>query len=155
MSQASDIFNQAWKAYLGRDWETLRVIYADDAELILPGVDPIQGADAIVATWKGLHEAFPDDRGEYSHVISGGNIAGGEKRYEGTNTGPLPVPGTDVTLPPTRKRLSLAESDFIVVKDGRVAKHVCYYDRMDYAMQLGLVPTPQVAAAASKSTALP
>jgi ketosteroid isomerase-like protein len=134
-----DIFNRAWEAYQNRDWETLLTLYADTAELILPGTAPIKGREQIVRTWQQLSEGFPDDGGTYSCVISSNNVAGGEKVYHGTNTGPLPVPGTDTTLPATGKRISLAEADFITVNDGRIHKHICYYDRLGYAAQLGIM----------------
>lgn len=134
-----EIFNLAWQAYKDRDWETLLAIYADDAELILPGMAPITGREQIVQTWRRLSEGFPDDGGNYSCVISRDDFAGGEKIYQGTNTGPLPVPGTGMTLPPTGKHVSVAEADFICVRDGRVMKHRCYYDRLDYAAQLGIM----------------
>jgi predicted ester cyclase len=137
----SEVFTRAWQAYKDRDWETLLIIYDDDAELILPGTTPIKGREQIVRTWQRLSKGFPDDGGTYSNVISTDNIAGGEKVYRGTNTGPLPVPGTDTTLPPTGKRISIHEADFITVNNSKVIKHTCYYDRLDYAAQLGIMGT--------------
>jgi ketosteroid isomerase-like protein len=140
-AEPGEIFNRAWKAYQDRDWETLQTIYAEDAELILPGTAPIRGRDPIVETWQRLNRGFPDDGGTYVHVISQGDVAGGEKVYHGTNTGPLPVPGTGATLPPTGQRISITEADFVLVRDGQIIKHTCYYDRMDYATQLGILTT--------------
>ena len=145
MSDPIELFNRAWKAYLDRDWDTLASVYGADAELLLPGVPPIKGRDAIVETWRRVTEGFPDDGGTYHQLISQGNVAGGEKRYEGTNTGPLAVLGSDATLPPTGKKVSIAESDFIVVEDGQVIRHTCYFDRLDYLTQLGLMPVPAAA----------
>jgi ketosteroid isomerase-like protein len=138
-SGPAEIFNQAWEAYKKRDWEALRTIYAETAELTLPGAPPIKGRDQIIQTWQRLAAGFPDEGGDYSYVISQDNIAGGEKLYHGTNTGPLAVPGTSTTLPPTGKRISVAEADFIVVENGLVMKHTCYYDRLAYAAELGIM----------------
>ena len=67
MAEASvdprDVFNRAWHAYRERDWETLKAIYAPDAELILPGLAPIEGRDQVVQAWQRLNAAFPDDGG--------------------------------------------------------------------------------------------
>jgi hypothetical protein len=93
-----------------------------------------------VQAWQRLNAAFPDDGGAYSIVISDQNVAGGEKLYEGTNTGPLPVGGSEMTVPPTGNHVSIREADFIVMEGGQVTKHTCYYDTMDYATQLGLTP---------------
>jgi ketosteroid isomerase-like protein len=138
-SAPAEIFNRAWEAYKNRDWETLATIYAEDAELTLPGAPPIRGRGQIIQTWQRVAAGFPDDGGEYSCVISQGSMAGGEKLYRGTNAGPLPLPGTSKTLPPTGKRISVAEADFIVVRDGQVVRHTCYYDRLDYAAKLGII----------------
>lgn len=135
---AAEIFRRAWQAYRDREWQTLLSIYADTAELHLPGIPPITGGVEIVDTWRRFSEAFPDDGGTYFCVIAEGNIAGGEKVYHGTNTGPLPLPGTDKTLPPTGNRISIHEADFMTINNGKVITHSCYYDRLHYASQLGM-----------------
>jgi predicted ester cyclase len=139
-SDPIDVFKRAWDAYLARDWAALTGIYAHDAELLLPGASVSKGCQAIVETWKRLNDAFPDGGGSYHQLVAQGNVAAGEKRYEGTNTGPLRMPGSEMTVPPTGKRVSIAESDFMAVEDGRCIKHTCYFDVLDYLIQLGLMP---------------
>ena len=55
----------------------------------------------------------------------------------GTNSGTLSSPEGD--LPPTGRRLRLRECDVITVQGGRAVSHRFYYDRLDFASQLGLV----------------
>jgi predicted ester cyclase len=140
MNAPIEFFKRAWDAYLARDWAALTDTYARGAERLLPGAPLIEGREAVVQTWQHLNAAFPDDAGSYDQLIAQGRVAAGEKRYEGTNTGPLRVPGQETTLPPTGKRVSIAESDFMVVEDGRCTRHTCYFDVLDYLLQLGIAP---------------
>jgi uncharacterized protein (TIGR02246 family) len=37
-----------WRAYDTRDWETFRSLFTDDCRFDVPGVEPIEGADAFL-----------------------------------------------------------------------------------------------------------
>jgi predicted ester cyclase len=142
MGEAADVFRAVYAAYLANDWATLVELYAPDAELNLPGRPPIVGRDAIIEQWKRTRTAFPDDGGSYQVLIEQGDIAAGEKLYSGTHSGPLQMSGR--TIPPTGKRFSIADSDFMIVKNGKCVAHRVYFDLLALTVQLGLMPPPQV-----------
>jgi predicted ester cyclase len=63
-----------------------------------------------------------------------------EGSFRGTFTGTLRSPDGDV--PPNGKSLDLKFVDIFRAKDGKVVSHHVYFDRLDFAEQLGLAPPP-------------
>jgi predicted ester cyclase len=62
-----------------------------------------------------------------------------EKRTcKGTHTGPLASP--QGMVPPTGRTLALRFCEIFEVEAGRIATHRTYYDQMEFAQQLGLIP---------------
>ena len=137
MGQAREIMDRITQAILAGDRDVLRQQYADDAVGEAPEPGRLEGGDAIVEYMMSFRQAFPDLSWEPKATFEDGDDALDEGWLAGTNSGTLSSPEGD--LPPTGRRLRLRECDVITVRGGRAVSHRFYYDRLDFASQLGLV----------------
>lgn len=81
--------------------------------------------------WKA---AFPDARGEITHLVTSGDTAALEVVWSGTQTGDLP------NLPATGKRASVHAAVFVTERDGKIARAMHYFDFAGLLAQLGAMP---------------
>jgi steroid delta-isomerase-like uncharacterized protein len=145
MADLRSLAENGWKAYYAHDLDTCLSTYADDAEVILPGGPPIQGKDAIRATWEAYYVAFPDEKPtNIRHLVDGNSVA---TVWESTAThaGPLPLPTGDM-LPPTGK---VVQTRGVTVQDfenGLLRRQVFYFDLLAFLQQLGVIPAAEAVA---------
>ncbi len=151
MGQARETMDRITRAILDGDRDALRQQYADDAIGETPDGGRLDGGDAIVEYMMSFRQAFPDLSWEAKATFENADSAIDEGWLVGTHTGTLRSPEGD--LSPTGKRLRLRECDVITVRNGRAVSHRYYYDRLDFASQLGLdesgaasVPAPRAGA---------
>jgi predicted ester cyclase len=129
-----------WNAYYGRDLEGCLANYADYAEVRLPGAPPFKGKDAIRAAWQMNMAAFPDEKATRIRHLVDGNTVVTEWASEATHNGPLMMP-TGETLPATGKKITSAGVTVQEVNnEGKLAKQVFYFDRVEFLRQLGRMP---------------
>lgn len=112
--------------------------YAEDARLHDPQAPgPIEGHEAILASYEAMVESFPDIRVEILGREASGTALWYELRLVGTNDGPLATP--QGALPATGAAIDLPS---VVVAepgpDGRFAEVRRYYDTGALMRQLGL-----------------
>lgn len=72
--RAERAYDAAWN---DRRWDELRLLYAEDALLLLPNHEPIEGRDRIVDYLKSGRDFFGeiDDHSEWLRVKGSGNLA--------------------------------------------------------------------------------
>jgi len=140
MSEARDLAEWHERAFNTRDWGKAGDIYSPDVESSAPGVGTITGIEPFIGFAKGFVAALPDSQLVPELVVEDGNRVVVEGRYTGTHTGVLVTPQGDV--PGTGRTLDLPYVDVFEVEAGRIARHRTYYDQMDFAQQLGLMPEP-------------
>jgi uncharacterized protein (TIGR02246 family) len=63
------------KAFEARDAKAIAELYTEDARVIAPGAEPVDGREAIAAFWAGAMEAAKSVRLETRSVESDGNLA--------------------------------------------------------------------------------
>jgi predicted ester cyclase len=116
-------------------------MYAEDAELVWPGLGPTKGRNAIVGFYATLFGAFPDVHVTIKRIIEQGDAVAIEYVSEGTHSGPLPMPAGE--LPPTNRPMRTdATSIGTVDHDGLIKTQREYFDQVEILAQLGLMPAP-------------
>ncbi len=120
---------------------TVDKVFTEDAEVVMPGRPPIKGREAIADFVRLFLVAFPDYALTIQSLVAEGDKIALEFNSAGTHTGPLRLPGREV--PATGKRFSHAG---VVIatrdKNGKLTSYREYFDRLEFMIQLGLIPTP-------------
>jgi len=103
------------------------------ADIVPLGV--LRGHAEIFEMFRGLFAAFPDLETTVSRVVAGEREAAVEWRMTGHFTGEQ-LEGVD----PTGRRIDFRGVDYIEIADGKNVSVTAYYDGMDFARQIGLMP---------------
>jgi steroid delta-isomerase-like uncharacterized protein len=128
------------KAQQAADWKRFADLHAENVTLQTPdSPTPLKGREAVVNWYKGFFSAFPDLKPHRNTAISQGEWVAAEYTVTGTHKGPLHGPG-GTTIPPTHKRISIANSSWYRVKDGKIVEVHEYFDQAGFLAQLGLGP---------------
>jgi len=110
------------------------VVWADPA---LP--EPAVGVAAVQAFMADGWRAFPDLRFEEPdppHLSVSGDQAAWAWRMHGRMLGPIDPPG----FAPTGRSMQVDGVDHWIMRDGRIARYRAFYDMMDLARQLAIMP---------------
>lgn len=140
MTEARDLVEGHNRVYNERDWDSAGDILSPDVESTSPGVGTLTGIEPFIGFAKGFVAALPDSKLIAETFTEDGSRVVVEGRYTGTHTGVLVTPQGDV--PGTGRKLDLPYADVFEVEAGRIVRHRSYYDQMDFAQQLGLIPEP-------------
>ena len=131
------------------DLNPIGEMYAEDAELIWPGLGSIKGRTALVGFYATQLGAFPDLQVNITRVIEQENAAAVEYVAQGTHRGPLPLPAGE--LPATNRWLQVGASSVGTVDEhGLIKTQHEYFDQVEILTQLGLMPSPQPAVTAER-----
>jgi steroid delta-isomerase-like uncharacterized protein len=118
--------------------------YAEDAEVRNHGTGQhLVGRTAIREDLAGLMSASPDLRIEKTRLMSDGSSFADEFLWTGTHPGDLPG------LPATGRPFRVAWAGFGEVRDGKIVRHVLYWNMTELLAQLGVLPAPAPAAGAA------
>lgn len=118
----------------GRDIDGVLGLCTDDVAMIWP-VDVYQGKAQARQALQDLYRAFPDFQREADLVIVGDGQAAVEFRASGTFEGG-PFGGYE----PTGKGGTLHGSEILTLQDGKLARIRVYYDQMEFAREVGVLP---------------
>lgn len=140
MTEARDLVEAHNRVFNERDWNKARDILSPDVETTSPGAGTMTGIEPFIGFAKGFVAALPDSRLVAETVIEDGARVVVEGRYTGRHTGVLVTPQGDVQG--TGRKLDLPYADVFEVEAGRIVRHRTYYDQMELAQQLGLIPEP-------------
>jgi predicted ester cyclase len=148
MGEMLDLTREAFRRNDANDIEGFVAMQAADCEWQTPD-GPLQGRDAVREYVGHFRRAFPEGRHTIVRSVESGHSIAVEGHWRGTHTGTLATPQGDV--PATGKTVEMTfalfvEGDPAVGEASRVA---LYMDNFAMAAQLGLIPEPQAAAAAS------
>lgn len=149
MANLKDEVRRQIQAFNDRNLNQLVDGYADDAELVWPGVGPIKGRQAIAEFWKKQVAAFPDGKVNVKQIITEGDTAVVEYEFTGTNDGPLPLPTGE--MPATHKKLTINAIGIGRSEQGKVKSQREYFDAADALAQFGLMPVPAGAPSSADS----
>jgi len=123
------------EAIANRDLEAIAAGWNEDGveELVPTGV--LRGREAIVRNLADIFAAMPDCETTLTRLVAGDTQAAAEWRMEGTFSG-IAYQG----LEPTGKRVEIRGFELFEIEDGLIASTTVYYDSMDFARQIGLMP---------------
>ena len=141
---AREAFEKGTATFNAHDLMGFSEVLADDVVFKAPGGVQGEGKAACAAFFGSWFSAFPDARVEVQVVHIVDDVAVEEGTFRGTQNGVLRGPMGDI--PPTGRSV---EVDYIQVLRFRDGKHVSFnlmFDRLMMLEQLGLAPTPAVAA---------
>ena len=139
MADIKRLVQEGTDAYNQKKIGVLDGLYQADAELIVPGREPVRGRAAVTAFWEEEFKSFPDGKVKIVTEVISGSTAVSEWEWNGTNTGPLRLPTGDMS-PATGKKASARGVDIAEFEGGLIKSHRFYYDSLDLVTQLGLVP---------------
>ena len=143
MSETADLVREHYRLFNERDWSIASRIYSPDVVVTEPGSGTTVGVEGVLAHSQGFAAGFPDARLELVTLVDDGHRVVIEGLFVGTNTGPMGTPQGE--LPATGRSLRLRYADVWESEAGRITNHRVYYDQMEFAMQLGLMPDPAAA----------
>jgi steroid delta-isomerase-like uncharacterized protein len=138
MGEARRLAEKHYAGANNHDLVAANSVHADDVDAYTPGVGSFTGAEAFDQFSRPFFEALPDATLNPASWIETDDTVVVEGSFRGTMTGTLHSPAGDI--PPTGKSLDLNFVDIFRVKDGKVVSHHVYFDRLDFAEQLGLAP---------------
>jgi predicted ester cyclase len=141
---AREAFEKGTATFNAHDLDGFAEVLADDVVFKAPGGTHGRGKAACVAFFGSWFASFPDARVEVQAVHIVDDIVVEEGTFMGTQDGVLHGPMGDI--PPTGRSV---EVEYIQVLRFRDSKHVSFnlmFDQLTMLEQLGLVPTPAVAA---------
>ena len=139
MADIKRLVQEGTDAYNQKKIGVLDGLYQADAELIIPGREPVRGRAAVTAFWEEEFKSFPDGKVKIVTEVISGSTAVSEWEWNGTNTGPLRLPTGDMS-PATGKKASAQGVDIAEFEGGLIKSHRFYYDSLSLVTQLGLVP---------------
>ena len=146
MDTMADRVRKLNAAVNAHDLNPIGDMYAEDAELVWPGLGAIKGRQAVVDFYARILGAFPDIEVTIKRILQQGDAVAVEYTSVGTNGGPLPLPSGD--LPATNKKVTIeAASVGTADSSGRIKFQREYFDQVEILAQLGLMPNPAAAPA--------
>ena len=124
------------EAFNAGDWQRFGATLAPEAVYEEIGTGRrIQGREQILEVLQTWKRAFPDGKGTVRRAIASGNTAVLEVTWEGTQTGPLPIPGG--TIPPSGKRAVVEAVQVLTCEGNKVKENRHHLDAMGMLEQIG------------------
>ena len=135
-ASAEQVVRAAFEAIARRDLATMRSFYSPDViEDIVP-IGIMRGPDEVISFFEETFGAVPDAEIVVSRVVAGGGReVVVEWRLAGTFSGTA-FQGIEAT----GKRIELRGLDLFEVEDGRIVTNTAYYDGLEFARQVGMMP---------------
>lgn len=137
-TQTQDIVAAAerdFEALANRDAAGMAAAYSEDCVVDFVPVGVVRGQDELRKFFEGLFAAVPDLQTTYEIAAASGDTVVVEWRMRGTFTGE-PFQGVDATGKP----VELRGVDKLKIENDRIAHNTAYYDAMEFARQIGMMP---------------
>jgi steroid delta-isomerase-like uncharacterized protein len=134
LEELADRYGEAWN---GQDLDAIVAMHAPDGifQLHAPGSEPVQGREAIRATFAGVLAQLPDIHFEPVRLRTGPGHWVLESVMSGTVAAPIAV--GDEQVEATGARVAVDFLDVILVEDGLIARKDSYLDTLAFERQLG------------------
>lgn len=118
-----------------RDLDEMVTFYDPDVVLDLVPVGVMRGAAEYRAYFDEVFRAIPDSEFTVLRITANSSVGVVEWRFTGTFSG-APYQGIE----PNGRRIQLRGCDCFEVKDGKIVKNTAFYDGMEFARQVGMMP---------------
>jgi steroid delta-isomerase-like uncharacterized protein len=126
------------EAFNAGDWERFRATLAPNSVYEEPGTQRrLEGPDAIIEVNEGWKAAFPDAKGTITDAFACGDRVAVQITWEGTQSGPLQVPGGEI--PPTGRKVTVQACEVMRAEGGKLVEESHYFDMLGMLEQLGTV----------------
>jgi steroid delta-isomerase-like uncharacterized protein len=135
MDEAARVLQHYVGAWNDQDGEGLAALYHQDAERASP-LGTARGSKAIREAAMRLWRAAPDSRIAITHWAASGSIVLYEFTDEGTHTGPLATPSSEVMG--SGRQFRIEGAGVLELHEGRIAAERIYLDAGQFLRQLGL-----------------
>ncbi len=130
-------YTTAWNA---REVDVLPELLAEDIVWVDPALPvPALGIPAVQEFMRASFRTFPDlyfTEPDPPSFIASGDLVSWAWRMEGTMAGPADPPG----FAATGRKMRVDGVDLWTMHDGKISRYHAYYDVMDLARQLGIMP---------------
>ena len=130
-----DTATRDFQALQRHDPAGMAACYSDDAVVDFVAMGPLHGPAAIQEFFEGMFAAIPDMETTYEIVAADGDKVVAEWRNQGTFSG-ASFQGVD----PTGKHVELRGIDVMTIAEDRITHNTVYYDGMEFARQIGMMP---------------
>ena len=124
-----------FEAVAGRDIETMAGYWDPEVVLDLVPLGVKRGPGEYRAFFEEFFRAFPDSEFVVTRITANASVAAVEWRMAGTFSGG-PFQGVE----PNGRRVDIRGCDCLEIKDGKILKNVAYYDGMQFARSVGMLP---------------
>jgi len=141
---AKDLVQRGIDAFNAHDVAALRALTAEDCTYEATGGVTARGREECVAATAMWFEACSDAHATVKQVIGEGDTVVEAGIFEGTHDGILKTPMGDI--PATGRRIKGDYVSVNTVRGDKLASQRLYFDRMQLAEQLGIVPAASGAA---------
>lgn len=118
-----------------RDLEAMAGFYDSEVVLDLVPVGVKRGPDEYRAFFEELFRAIPDLEFQVTRITANADVAAVEWRLSGTFSG-ASLQGIEAT----GRHVEVRGCDCLDIKDGKILKNTAYYDGMQLARGMGLLP---------------
>jgi steroid delta-isomerase-like uncharacterized protein len=133
------------EAYNAGDWDRLQAVLRPDSEYNeLATGRSFKGPDEIIAANQGWKDAFPDSAGTVTDAFACGDRVALRVTWEGTQSGPLPLPGGGA-IEPTGRQVNVHAVQLLRISDGQIVELVQSFDMLAMLEQLGTVSADALA----------
>ena len=136
-TDGGDAVGRFYAAFDRGDLDAGVLLFAEQLEIIDPGMGKVHGRDRFREYLQTLKRALPDAQAVIEHRVDAGDMVVVEGRFVGTYTGPLTTDDGDVE--PTGASVDLRFVDLLHVSGGAIISYHTYYDQLDLFTQLGLM----------------
>lgn len=137
------LLDRAAAVYNAGDLDAYVDLYTDDAVLTTPE-GTFKGKGELRERFARELTALSDISFHVESYVEQGDLFADEFILAGTHTGPVLLPdGTE--LPATGRRVEIKCMEMVQVRDGRMVLDNLYYDNVAVLIQLGVLPTPDIA----------
>jgi steroid delta-isomerase-like uncharacterized protein len=137
LTEFTQRYQAAWN---GRDASAMDTLVTDDVAWTDPALPAtLHGPAEVRQFMQDSWRAFPDLRfsePDPPFLVEQDDKVAWAWAMEGTFDGPLDPPG----FAPTGRRMRIEGLDEWIMRDGRIARYRAYWDVMDLARQLGIMP---------------
>jgi steroid delta-isomerase-like uncharacterized protein len=128
---------------IGRgELEAVEELVAADYAYHAPGME-VGGREGVKQLFAMLRGAFPDWRESVEDLIAEGDKVVFRVTGRGTHQGAF------MGIPPTGRPVTVAGTDVVHIRDGKIVEHWANFDQLGMMQQLGALPMPGSAAPAT------
>jgi steroid delta-isomerase-like uncharacterized protein len=131
----AELARTAFEAVSKRDIDAIIVHDSPDVvEVVIP-MGTLHGKEGVRRYFEELFAALPDSTMTVERIVTDDTTAVVQWHLEGTFSGAA-YQGVE----PTGKRMDVRGTDVMEIKDGLIERNTIYYDALEVARQMGLLP---------------